>query len=417
MNWPETADAGLLGDGRPASATDRPGDIDALRQAVARRVGEGYAIYPQGGRTALDYGGPPRRPGVAVDTCGLDRVVDYPFADMTITVEAGITLAALQNVLAEHNQRLPLEAPQPARATLGGIYATNTSGPRRFGAGRPRDLIIGVSFVTGQAELVKGGGRVVKNVAGYDFPRLLTGSMGTLGIIAQMTLKVRPRPECSAFGWASFDRNDAVAAALDRLNTSDTRPMAIELLNQTAAQRVGEPQGLPAAPWTLAIGYEDNTAAVAWQLDRLRGELAPAPLEVVEGSRADGLWQGLVESQDHEKAQISLLANLPRSGVAAFAGGLDQALWEIQAHAGSGIVRAHVLGERSLEEIAREIDALRAEAVRLGGNLILPRCPTTWKERLRVWGEPRADWALMERIKQALDPEAVMNPGRFVGTI
>src|SRR6185312_5868323 len=121
----------------------------------------------------------------------------YPAADMTITVEAGITLAALGAVLAEQHQRLQIDAPDPDRATLGGVFATNTRGPRSFGLGRPRDQIIGVAFVTSDGELVKGGGRVVKNVAGYDFPRLLTGSLGTLGIIAQMTLKVRPMPEAS----------------------------------------------------------------------------------------------------------------------------------------------------------------------------------------------------------------------------
>ena len=121
--------------------------------------------------------------------------------------------------------------PQPDRATLGGIYATNTSGPRRFGAGRPRDQIIGVSFVTSEGAVVKGGGRVVKNVAGYDFPKLLTGSMGTLGIITQMTLKVRPIPEASAIAWVPFADPDARRRALDRLNTSGDatdRPRAPE---------------------------------------------------------------------------------------------------------------------------------------------------------------------------------------------
>jgi len=162
LNWPESSANGDLGDGRPASATDLPINVDSVREAITRRVEQGYAIYPQGGQTALDFGGIPRRPGVVIETRALDRVIDYPYADMTITIEAGMTLAALQSTLSEHRQRLPLEAPHPSRATLGGVYATNTSGPRRFGASRPRDLIIGVSFVTGDGALVKGGGRVVK---------------------------------------------------------------------------------------------------------------------------------------------------------------------------------------------------------------------------------------------------------------
>ena len=172
-------------------------------------------------------------------------MIDYPAADMTITVEAGMTLAALRAVLAEKGQRLLVDAPQPDRATLGGIFATNTSGPRRFGAGRPRDQIIGVSFVTSDGALVKGGGRVVKNVAGYDFPKLLTGSIGTLGIITQMTLKVRPIPEASALVWVPMPDVEALGPTLDRLNTSATRPIALELLNPTGARLVGEALGLP----------------------------------------------------------------------------------------------------------------------------------------------------------------------------
>src|SRR5262249_36061141 len=160
---------------------------------------------------------------VAIDTTAICRLIDYPFADMTITAEAGMTLAALSEILASKQQRLLVEAPFPERATLGGIYATNTSGPRRFGAGRPRDQIIGVSFVTSDGTVVKGGGRVVKNVAGYDLPKLLTGSMGTLGIITQLTLKVRPIPEKSAIVWASFRSARAASEALDSLNVSDTR--------------------------------------------------------------------------------------------------------------------------------------------------------------------------------------------------
>ena len=180
-SWPESADGSHpLGDGRTAAALDRPAGLDELCEAVRRRVAEGLAIYPQGGRTALDYGGSPTKPGAAIDTTGLDRVVDYPAADMTITVEAGLTLDHLQATLAAEGQRLTVDAPQSDRATIGAIYAVDASGPRRFGSGRPRDQIIGVRFVNGEGTVLKGGGRVVKNVAGYDFPKLITGSLGTL---------------------------------------------------------------------------------------------------------------------------------------------------------------------------------------------------------------------------------------------
>jgi glycolate oxidase FAD binding subunit len=416
VTWPEPPGAGPLGDGRFASAADRPETLDALREAVVRRVADGLAIYPQGGRTALDYGGIPRRPGAAIDTRALGRVVDYPAADMTVTVEAGITLAALQSTLAEQGQRLPLDAPSPDRATLGGIFATNTSGPRRFGCGRPRDLIIGVGVVTGEGKLIKGGGRVVKNVAGYDLPKLLTGSMGTLGIIAQLTLKVRPRPEAAAIVLASYDGADALDAALTQLNTSGTRPVALEVLNRPARGLVVPGDG-PGPEWTLAVGFEANAAAVAWQVDRLKEELRPREAIVHEGAEAVPTWSALAEFPAREVGPLAFVANVRPSTVAPLLRSLDPARWAAQAHAGNGIVRAHALGDWTLEESAVAIDRLRAAAVRDGGNLVLSRCPTDWKERLRVWGEPRADWALGEKVKRALDPGGVMNPGRFVGTI
>ena len=214
---------------------------------VREQVALGQAIYPQGGKPSLDYGGTPGRPGVAIGTTAISRLIDYPYADMTITVEAGMTLASLSGDSGRSAAAIAGRCTFSGPSDLGGIYATNTSGPRRFGAGRPRDQIIGVSFVTSEGVVVKGGGRVVKNVAGYDLPKLLTGSLGTLGIITQLTLKVRPIPETSAIAWVCFRNLQASSEALDRLNVSETRPIAVELLNAPAAQRRRKPQDCPPA--------------------------------------------------------------------------------------------------------------------------------------------------------------------------
>jgi glycolate oxidase FAD binding subunit len=356
LTWPDTPIGGQLGDGRYAWATDRPETVDALRQTVLDRVAQGHALYPQGGGTALDYGGTPRAPGVAIDTRALDRVVDYPAADMTVTVEAGITLSALREVLAGSHQRLLVDAPHPDRATLGAIFATNTCGPRRYGAGRPRDQIIGVSFVTSDGALVKGGGRVVKNVAGYDFPRLLTGSMGTLGVITQLTLKVRPLPEATALVWVPFTSVESLGLALDLLNTSGTRPIALEVLNPSAARHIGALIGLPADDWALVIGFEDNAPSVAWQVDRLKVELERTNVEVREGAEAEPLWSALNGFQAAELGPVTVVANLRPSSVASFSGRFDPGLWAVQAHAGNGIVRGHRLVADGLEKLAAEVE-------------------------------------------------------------
>jgi glycolate oxidase FAD binding subunit len=300
---------------------------------------------------------------------------------------------------------------------LGGVYATNTSGPRRFGAGRPRDQIIGVSFVTADGALVKGGGRVVKNVAGYDFPKLLTGSLGTLGVITQLTLKVRPIPEASTLAWISFSDANRLGPILDQLNTSGTRPVAVEVLNPSGIRSIAARLGLPTESWMLVVGFEGSAESVTWQVDRLLPELGRSDVIIRSGADADPCWTALTEFQAAEVGLVGFVANLRPSSVIPFVRHLDSALWAVQAHAGNGIVRAHVLGSPDLKTMAPEIDRLRAAAVRDGGNLILPRCPTEWKERLRVWGEPRPDWAMAERVKRALDPTGAMNPGRFVGTI
>src|SRR5262249_23749753 len=163
--------------------------------------------------------------------------------------------------------------------------------------------------------------------------------------------------------------------------------------------------------------FEDNPTSVGWQVDRLMIELGRTNIVIREGSEADPVWTALTEFQAAEVGPVSFVANIRPSSVAGFVVDLDRSLWGIQAPPGNGIVRGHATASPDLEALTPEIERLRAMAVRDGGNLVLARCPAEWKERLRVWGEPRADWALAERVKQALDPKGVMNPGRFVANI
>jgi glycolate oxidase FAD binding subunit len=417
QTWPDSPAGGRLGDGCFAWATFRPENEAEVCERVREQVAAGQALYPQGGKTSLDYGEPPARPGVAIDLRSLQRVIDYPHADMTLTAEAGMTISEVQRILGEHRQRLQIDAPRPGEATLGGVFATNASGPRRYGAGRPRDQIIGVQFVSAEGKVVKGGGRVVKNVAGYDFPKLLTGSMGTLGLITQVTVKVRPIPEATAIVWTSFSDITSLAQSLDALNGSETRPVAIEVLNQSACARLGIDLGSTGGPWTLLLGFEDNEASVSWQVDRIATELGRPDVHVRRGDECETLWSALVDLAAIETGPVSFVANLRPSGVSRLLEALPADQWAVQAHAGNGIVRGHALENCSWETIAVEIDSLRRSAISEGGNLIVSRCPTDQKPRLRVWGEPRPDWALAERLKSALDPQRVLNPGRFVGTI
>ena len=202
-----------------------------------------------GGQTSLDYGLPAKQQGIGISLSRLTRVVDYPARDMTITVEAGITMAALAEILAQEGQRVPLDIPQPEKATLGGVIATNWSGPLRFGHGTARDYVIGIRAVDGRGTTFNGGGRVVKNVAGYDFCKLLTGSLGTLGIITQVTLKLKPIPRKTAIMIARLQNAAHAERLLEGLVSSRTTPVAIELLVGAAWQDAAELSFLGDAPF------------------------------------------------------------------------------------------------------------------------------------------------------------------------
>ncbi len=413
----------------------QPQSIADIGDIVRRAAAENQALYPLGGRTLLDIGLPPTRPGIAVDVRSLAQVIDYPARDMTITVQAGITLAQLQTLLAGENQRLPIDVPRAEYATLGGVLAANVSGSRRLGFGTLRDYVIGISTVNDEGHEVKAGGRVVKNVAGYDLCKLHVGALGTLGIITQVTLKLRPLPESKAlvtFGCetAALDR------LLDHLHTTRTRPVCLDVFNQSAVRAIVRETrlSLPEAPWLIVVGFEDNNEAVGWQVRQLLQELAPGDIQGWEaraGDASEALSRALIEftlsggRQPPESplggltppAQgVSFKANLLPHAVADFcrqAATLSEAL-RLHAHAGSGIVRGHLDGDLTLPRVAAMLKELTDAAVRAEGNLVVPRCPVEWKRELPVWGRERGDVWLMRQVKDKLDPHHLFNPGRFV---
>ncbi len=396
----------------------RPQSVAEIGDIIRRAAAEGQAIYPMGGRTLLHIGSPPARPGIAVDLRGLAQVLDYPARDMTITVQAGITLAQLQAILAAENQRLPIDVPHAEQATLGGVLAVNVSGPRRLGFGTLRDYVIGISTINDQGQEVKAGGRVVKNVAGYDFCKLHIGALGTLGIISQVTLKLRPLPECSALVTFGCEA-ESLDRLLDQLHATRTRPICLDLLNQAAVREFH--LNVPEAPWVIVVGFEDNSDAVNWQIRQLLQELARGDVEGLEaraGAAGEPLWRSLVEDTASGR-RLTFKANLLPHAAAAFCRQTNTLTEPIRlhAHAGSGIVYGHVDGDLTLPHLAAMLKELTDMAVRAEGNLVLPRCPSEWKRELPVWGHERNDLWLMRQVKDKLDPQRLFNPGRFLAGI
>jgi glycolate oxidase FAD binding subunit len=379
-----------------------PRSVAEIGDLVRHAAKDVIAIYPLGGRTALHFGLSPVRSGLGVDLRNLSQVIDFPARDMTVTVQAGISIAKLQAVLATEKLRLAVDVPRPDTATLGGAIAVNASGPRRYGLGTLRDYVIGISFVTDGGAEAKAGGRVVKNVAGYDLCKLHIGALGTLGIVTQATLKLRPIPDASLLV-SSTCRIDELSSVLTRIHESTTRPISVDVESSNSADAC-----------RLHVGFEDNLESVRWQFDRICKELYLKSPSRLEGDAAASEWGRLTESQNLSSARLSFKARLLSSGIPEFLRTLA-AIKELQwiAHAGSGVVIGHLHGNQTMPDAMRLLNDLRERAAAAKGGMIVTRCPPEWKKHINIWGDPGDDFPLMRRVKQALDPGDLFNPGRL----
>lgn len=400
---------------QPATQSDL---CDWLR---ANATVERHAVVPVGGGTALHSGNTLFSDCVHLDTTALRRVIDYPARDMTITVEAGIRIAELTALLASENQRLGIDIPQPALATLGGALASNVSGPRRFGCGTMRDAVIGLSAVDAGGRMFKSGGRVVKNVAGYDLCKMLVGSQGTLAVVSQVTLKLRPRPETSGFLCVPLNSLGAAESLLDRLTSTATRPVAVELFNGSAAAELSTnwPHSSTARCW-LCLGFEGMEREVLWQFQAVSDELrtlAASEFITAIGDDATRLWAGLTEFQVVSPQIPAFKATVRPSRVVAFLEQAERLGCSFASHAANGIVFGRLPNStKTVDAAAAMIHPLRACAVAAGGSLT-PFCDDAWKMSLGVFARSSPDVELMRTLKKQLDPAGLLSPGRIFGDI
>ncbi len=404
--------------------TAQPQSVAELCDLVRRAAAEGSAVYPLGGRTMLNLGLPPTKPGIALDLRHLDQVLDFPARDMTITVQAGIPIRRFQEITAAENLRLPVDVPLSDRATLGGAIATNSSGPRRYGFGTLRDYVIGISVINDEGQETKAGGRVVKNVAGYDLCKLHVGALGTLGVINQVTLKLKPLPEDQTLIAVRCQEN--LATLLDRLHETRTRPVALTVVGPQGVNAVfptGDgPDEIASKGWLVLVGFEGNDETLEWQVKQLKrevGELGIPASSHWPNEMGRHAWNALTDFPLSESASVSFKANLLPSGTAAFCerlASLDKRI-ALHAHAGNGIVIGHLNPALQLNETGPLIRQLLDAATAQQGNLTLLRSPPAWKNHLPVWGSPRSDNWLIRAVKDKLDPRGLFNPGRFVAGI
>lgn len=366
--------------------TIEPATPQELADELRRANSTGLALAPRGGGTKTDWGNSPARCDAIVSTARLNHVVEHAWADLTVTVQAGCTLANLQATLAEHGQRLAVDALWPERATIGGILSTNDTGALRLSFGGLRDLIIGATVALADGTLAMSGGKVVKNVAGYDLSKLVTGALGTLGVITQAVFRVHPRPRYSrtlAITTTSLDEAQHILLAIQRSQ-----------LAHTSLQ-------VRAEPALLDILIEGTEAGVEAQEATVRDLAGPATI----AENAATVWTSRQNLWSAAGAIVKLSV-LP-SDIAKAVMSLGQG--------SKAVIQASGLGHARIEATPEQLKTLRAAIERMGGTLTVLRQPP--EGSIETWGNPGDAFALMRALKQQFDPKGTLNPGRFVGGI
>jgi glycolate oxidase FAD binding subunit len=386
------AGARLTVDGVAPNRVVRPQTIEEVQAAVR----EASSLVATGLGAHLDVGAPPSALDVLLRLDALDRVVDHQAADMTVTVQAGCPLASLQAELARAGQWLPIDPPRPDATTVGGFLAADLSGPLRASQGTARDLVIGMRVVGADGALVSSGGRVVKNVAGYDLGKLHIGALGTVGVIVEATFRVRPRPECEVAVVLPSPRPADLALAV----RDTVEPLWLE---------VGVHDDRPA----VIVGLAGIEAEVRHQAD-LVAALSPDARLADDGA---ALRERLAGFDAEPAAAVLTVAALPADtevvmdavDAAAVATGAGA---RMLAHAANGVVRVAIAKPAA---VAPMLERLRPRVADLGGSVVVHRAVPEVKRGLDVWGDVGSGLQLMRALKAAFDPRGVFAPGRFVG--
>ena len=382
-----------------------PGTEKEVAEILRYSNEAGLAVLPRGGGTKLGWGNPPTHADLILSMTRVDEIIEHAWADLTVTVEAGCTIEKLQETLAQHGQRLALDPLWPEKATVGGVLSTNDSGALRLRFGALRDLIIGVTIALPDGTLASSGGKVVKNVAGYDLPKLATGAFGTLGVITRAVFRLHPLPRNA--------RSFSVSAASAEETQLLVRAVQDSKLAHTALQSQFSGEARPISD----ILFEGTEAGLAAQESRLRKLAEPA--EISEASAS--VWnarQELWTLSNPEGTAIAKFSFLPAELTATIAHierTADACLlrWRAVTYAmGIGWLRL----EGTAEALHSALGVLREDIEARGGSFVVLHRPETMAA-FDGWGSTGDALPLMKSVKRQLDPKSTLNPGRFVGGI
>lgn len=412
-----------------------PTSDDEAAAVLELASAEGWAVEPAGAGGWLDAGRPPRRIDVVLTTTRMADAVEPEPADLVATAAAGVRLGNLADRLAPHRQWLPLDPPGHPEATLGAVASLAAAGPLREGHGTPRDHVLGLRLVTGDGRVLDLGGKVVKNVAGYDLVRLVVGSRGTLGLITRLHLRLRPIPERDATVAIAAPAPEPLVALAARIREERIEVAALEVVSGAgigAAAGMADGAGGRAASWYLLVRLQGNAAAVTdaeARVERLAAGLQRdgraavwSALSVAEAGAA--LCVRLADAPTRLERTLRLALDLPGDAGAASAAGFAAsgagiADRVVAAHAGAGIVRVAVRapdrnGSFEVERWARALADARAALAETGGTLIVARAPKALLEAVEPFPDPGPALRLMRQLKSKFDPAGVLSPGRFV---
>jgi glycolate oxidase FAD binding subunit len=401
-------------DGVPAELVAEPSSVAEASRVLAAACRADKKVVVVGGGGKLGLGNPPERADLIVSTRRMDQVLEHAAGDLVVRVQAGARLADLQAALAPAGQWLALDPPEPG-ATVGGVVAANASGPRRLRYGTVRDLIIGITVVLADGTMARAGGKVVKNVAGYDLSKLFCGSLGTLGLIAEATFRLHPRPAAAAVVTLGVEGAEQAGEAVRRLLRSTLVPSAIEL-------GWSGPAGSPGLLTVVIEGIEPGVEAQAATAAELLGEVGEA--EVLGPGVTEAALSQL-GALPWEKAEVGIKVAVPPTELPGVLTDLSSG-WlghgRMAAHAGTGVLRVGLAGPDpgdagQVEAFTAVLDKARAALAARGGTLVIAEAPPALKRAVDVWGPPGDAVELMRRVKRQFDPDRQMSPGRFVGGI
>jgi glycolate oxidase FAD binding subunit len=424
-------------DGKKPKVIVSPKTIQEVSKVVAQANQQRLTIVPRGNGTKMGMGGIPKKIDIILSTSRLNRIMDSDCENLTLSAESGMTLNEVQKSLTKVGKGyfLPLDPPFTEKATLGGIVATNSSGPKRLLYGTARDMIIGTKAVFPNGDIVVSGGKTVKNVSGYDMCKLLIGSYGTLGILCEMTFKLLPLPEKEATLLLSFARLGEADGFAREVRSSQLIPSSIETLNALAVQKMRYSMSMPPnGNYLVAIGLEGVAESIDRQIagmsekGRKHGFLEAVTLD---SEKHQAFWvsirdfsQGLTENYPN---LISLKSNFLISKSDEMLGSYEMIARELGiecafiCHSGNGILYSYILPGKKfrskIESFIELIGKMTAEAAKNEGNLIIESSPLLIKKKVEVWGQSRSDYQVVRRLKEQIDPAGILNRGRFVGGI